>query len=351
LLNHELERAEVSVVPLRDLEEARELWEPLAARTGNIFSSWDWADVWWRHYGAGRRLELMLVSCSERTAILPIYRERRTGLSITRFIGNGVADQLGPIAAAEDTSLATYGVAATVRDRSLFLAERIVGHDWDPPGHRTIREEVSPSIDLSKEASWGQYLASRSPNFRQQVRRRARRISSTGIRYRLAEDPDRLQVDFSALLALHREQWGETSDVFSSQGEAFHREFAARALDRGWLRLWFAELDGTPIAAWYGFRFAGVESYYQSGRDLRWNRLSVGAAILEHSIREAFAGGMSEYRLLRGDEAYKQHYASFSTKLRTIAVPQGLAARAAISGVDLLSRWRFARRCLGRFQH
>jgi len=47
-----------------------------------------------------------------------------------------------------------------------------------------------------------------------------------------------------------------------------------------------------PVAAWYGFRFAGIESYYQSGRDPDWDRHAVGAGILEHSIREAFADGM-----------------------------------------------------------
>jgi hypothetical protein len=28
------------------------------------------------------------------------------------------------------------------------------------------------------------------------------------------------------------------------------------------------EADGQPVAAWYGLRFAGVESYYQAGRDV-----------------------------------------------------------------------------------
>ncbi len=75
----------------------------------------------------------------------------------------------------------------------------------------------------------------------------------------------RLQDDLTVLFALHRARWGEGSPFL--RFEAFHREFAAVALERGWLRLWFLELDDRPAAAWYGFRFAGVESYYQAGRD------------------------------------------------------------------------------------
>jgi hypothetical protein len=49
-----------------------------------------------------------------------------------------------------------------------------------------------------------------------------------------------------------------------------------------------------------GSGLLGVESFYQAGRDPRYDRFKVGAAILEHSIREAFQDRMREYRLLRG---------------------------------------------------
>jgi hypothetical protein len=74
------------------------------------------------------------------------------------------------------------------------------------------------------------------------------------------------------------------------------------------------------VAAWYGFRFGDVEYFYQSGRDPAWDRLRVGAGLLEHSIREAFADGMREYRLLRGDEPYKLRYATETRRVVTTAL-------------------------------
>jgi hypothetical protein len=82
------------------------------------------------------------------------------------------------------------------------------------------------------------------------------------------------------LMRLHAARWG--AGAFEGTAGAFHRDFAHRALDAGWLRLWLMEVDGRPVAAWYGFRFGGVDAFYQSGRDQSWDRYSVGSQLLVH---------------------------------------------------------------------
>ena len=85
------------------------------------------------------------------------------------------------------------------------------------------------------------------------------------------------------LLRLHAARWEDASAAFEPELEAFHREFAAVALERGWLRLWICEVDGSPVAAWYGLRYAGCECFYQSGRDPAWDEHSVGFVLLAHT--------------------------------------------------------------------
>jgi len=341
-----------AVEPLGGLEDARELWTGLAQRVDNIFSTWDWAEVWWRHYGAGRRLELAVVRPAGRETILPVYAQRHAGVIVRRLVGHGVADQLGPVGDPRDTPAAMRALASNGSDRGVLLAERLAAdHDWRRElGWRVIHEDTSPLIDLVQEGSWEGFLEGRSANFRQQARRRAKRMRALDLSFRLADDPDRLGRDFDALVALHRAHWGTASTAFDGRRERFHREFAARALERGWLRLWLAEVRGAPVAAWYGFRFGGVESFYQAGRDLAWDRSSVGAALLEHTIREALSDGMREYRLLRGDESYKRHYARRTTKLVTLTAVRGGAGRAAVAAVRLLSKAPSGRRLLSRFR-
>jgi CelD/BcsL family acetyltransferase involved in cellulose biosynthesis len=106
------------------------------------------------------------------------------------------------------------------------------------------------------------------------------------------------------------------------------------------------ELDGTPRAAWYGFRYAGAESYYQAGRDPSLDRYSVGFVLLLHSIREAFEDGMSEYRFLHGGEAFKYRFATDDPGLVTVAcglTPLGTAALGAGRFADRI-RLRVRRR-------
>jgi CelD/BcsL family acetyltransferase involved in cellulose biosynthesis len=102
------------------------------------------------------------------------------------------------------------------------------------------------------------------------------------------------------------------------------------AAGQGWLRLWFLEVDGEAVAALYGFRFAGIESYYQAGRDPAWNHHRVGFVLLAHAIREAAQDGVAEYRLLRGAEDYKLRFAVADPGLETVAVARGPLARAAL---------------------
>lgn len=341
---------EASIVPLPSIEDSREEWTALAERSGNIFSTWEWARVWWNHFGAGKRLELSAIRHGERTAaIVPLHAQRWAGVGILRFIGHGPGDQLGPVCDPLDLSTANAGLARIASRSEVLLAERLPRErEWaDELRGSVLREESSPLIDLVEEGDWESYLRARSQNFRQQVRRRARRLErSLGVTFRLTEDAGQLESDFDTLVKLHAARWGTGSAAFSESRRAFHREFASYALRCGWLRLWLAEADGAPVAAWYGFRFAGVESYYQLGRDPGWDRFAVGAGILEHTIREAFADGMREYRLLRGSEAYKRRYLTRDPGLCTVAAAGGPLGRSAVAVGARLARSATARRLL-----
>jgi CelD/BcsL family acetyltransferase involved in cellulose biosynthesis len=234
--------------PVESIDAAREQWTSLAERSDNIFSTWEWADVWWRHFGSGRTLRIAVVLDSETpVGILPIHTERRAGLRVSRFVGHGVADQLGPVCGPTHARAAMAELAGTFVDGGVLLADRLADdRDWAKEvSGRVVYREASPSIDLARDGSWEDYLSAQSSNFRQQVRRRTRRLErGLGLRYRLAQNPAQLTSDFDALVALHTMRWGPGSPAFRSGREAFHREFAARALERGWLRLWLAEGRG-----------------------------------------------------------------------------------------------------------
>jgi CelD/BcsL family acetyltransferase involved in cellulose biosynthesis len=326
------------VEPIESLDAVRDEWFALAEAGGNVFSTWEWASTWWRPRGHDRLL--LLHACrgagGRLAAILPLYLASARSVRVARFIGHGPADELGPVCAPADRRAATRALGeAAVRTRlGVLFAELLPGpYPWRAElGGKVVRREASPTLSLD---GWEQYLAGRSANFRQQVRARERRLARDhALAFRLADDPSRLDNDLGLLFRLHAARWGAPSPFL--RWRQFHAEFARVALERGWLRLWFLELDGRPAAAWYGFRFGRVESYYQAGRDLARNDASVGFVLLAHTIREAASDGMREYRFLRGGEPFKSRFADADPGLETVVVTRGVRGRlagAAAAGV------------------
>ena len=302
---------------MSDLAAVEDDWRELAGRGRNVFATWEWADAWWRHFGRSRELR---VRHEAGSYVLPLYLERQGPFRLLRFIGSGHSDEVGPIGDASRASAAF----AEERGFHLFLGDEMAPGWAEPLGARVVERTSSPVIELS--GSWDDYLGARSSNFRGQVRSAERRLENAS--YRLATG-DTLGADLDTLFRLHRARW--PGSHWFSDAEAFHRDFAAIALERGWLRLWMLELAGKPAAAWLGYRFNGVESYYQAGRDPALQRERVGFVLLAHTIRESIQDGMSEYRLLRGDESFKYRFATSDPGLETLARPNGALGRLALA--------------------
>ncbi len=328
----------LTLEPVADLAAIREEWTALAERAGNLFATWEWADAWWRVYGEDR--ELFVTACrdgagGEIVAVLPLYLSRGRPVRTLRFLGHGPADQLGPVCAPGDRDRTADALRALLRSRrrewDLLLAERLApAEGWFARlGGNVVHRENSPIL-ATEGLGFDEFLASRSRNFREQVKRRDRKLRREHeVEIRLA-DSNSLDADLDTLFGLHEARWDEESEALAGKRSEFHRRFARAALERGWLRLWVLEADGAPRAAWYGFRFAQMDWYYQSGRDPAWERQSVGFVLLSHTIRQAFDDGMREYKLLRGGEEYKDRFSSGDPGLETIALPRGPVGRGAL---------------------
>ena len=347
-------RSDLRIEPVVDLDDIRDEWPELAERSGNIFATWEWVSTWWRHFGEGRMLAVAACRSGggKLVGILPLYRWSSRPLRVIRFIGNGASDELGPICHPSDRGAVTRALRRLLNTSALqwdlFIAEQLrATEEWRAfVGGTVIRREGNPVLRWPA-GGWDQFLASRSSHLRKRVRYQERSLQRKHeVSYRLADDPETLQEAMGILFALHRLRWGASGVAFEGLREAFHREFAGLALERGWLRLWILELDGQPASAWYGFRFAGADFYYQSGWDPRWEDLSVGSILVSHSIRDALDHGIPEYRFLRGGETYKYRLANEDCPLLTFGLSRGAPGRAAVAAASLTQRVPRLRRAL-----
>lgn len=304
-------------------------WPELAQASQNVFSTPEFADVWCRHFGGTTRIR------EHERVVLPLVVERRGPLRVLRFIGHGVADELGPVCA----PAARAEAASLLREEldrggwDVFVGELLRGDaDWSALRAARVGGDASPVLRFAS-TDWDAYLATRSSNFRQLVRRTLRKVDEAGGVFRLA-DAASLAGDLDTVFRLHRERWAGSKTLFDRY-EAFHREFARVALERGWLRLWLLEVDGAAAAAWHGFRFATADAYYQAGRSTRFDELRPGLALLAHTVRDAQAAGMAEYRFLRGDEPFKFRFTDEDPGVVTVAAARGAAGRAALAAARL----------------
>jgi CelD/BcsL family acetyltransferase involved in cellulose biosynthesis len=324
------------------LESLREEWASLAEQGQNVFATWEFATTWWEHFGRGRRLAT--VGCrdsgGELFAVLPLYFWRRRPLRVMRFLGNGAGDILGPVCRPDRVDDAARALRRLLEvapwDWDVFVGENLRGEqDWPRRlGGHLIRREGNPVLQAPD--GFEGFLARRTSNFRSHVRRGERRLARRyEVRYRLS-DSTTLDADLDALFRLHQARFGKQS-AFGGGRSAFHRAFARRAHERGWLRVWILELDRRPVAAQYGFRFGGVESFYQSGRDPELRRESLGMVLLSHAIRSAADDGVGEFALLRGHEPYKYRFATDDGGLDSVCVARGPAGAAALAFMKAVS--------------
>jgi CelD/BcsL family acetyltransferase involved in cellulose biosynthesis len=315
-----------------ELTALRDDWSRLADASGNVFLTWDFTATWWRHFGAGREPVIGSVRRDGAlTALVPLHRGG-AGVRTLRFSGSGVADQVGVVCAPSDIPAAAAELNRIRAEvpHDVFFGDRLGGAEgWsDHLRARPVMREANPVLDI-ETSDWDEFLAGRSSNFRQQARRYERRLSRDHeLRYRLCSTLGELDDYLDVLFDLHERRWGAGTTEFQTEpSRAFHGDFARAALERGWLRLWIAELNGRPAAAWYGFRFGGSDWFYNSGRDPAFDRLSVGLVMTMHAVREAVTDGMHAYRFLLGGEEYKSRFATGDDGLDSFVIPRTLRGR------------------------
>jgi CelD/BcsL family acetyltransferase involved in cellulose biosynthesis len=328
---------ELALEELAGFDALPDDWERLAEAAGTIFATPPWLATWWRHYG--RDGALRLYACRDRAgrvvAILPLELRAAGPLTLMRFVGHGPSDQLGPICTAADRPAVARAVlrATDAAGADVLLGEQLPADaGWGTHLRAgVLASEGSPVTHLAA-GGWDAQLRRWTPSVGRLLRRHTRKLEAAyDVRTRRATAAAELERDLDSLFALHAKRWGASATAFATRDASFHREFAAIALDRGWLQLSFLEVDGEDVAAIYNLRFAGAENQYQQGRLPAWEEQSVGTVALLRSIRIASDEGMGEFRFLRGSEDYKYRYADADPGLQTVAVARRRAAAGALA--------------------
>lgn len=248
---------------------------------GDVYLSYDWCRIWWRHYGKGRNLRLFVFRQEGRlVGLAPMFIERIWLGPVTIRIAKRVCSDFAmdvfalPVSTrcakriysqlisnlvetekcdavwfgflpSEDPSLASLRAVASVRGGSVALA-------------RDVARGVHTSFQIPD--SFDAYVAGLERGARQNYRRRLNLLNKTfEVKRRIFSDPADALVEFRAFRVLHTKQWeaegkpGHFGDWPHSG--AFHQDLVKRLAELGRFRMLRLCAGDHTVAMHYAFVF------------------------------------------------------------------------------------------------
>jgi CelD/BcsL family acetyltransferase involved in cellulose biosynthesis len=335
MFRHGVETAMIEHIGDADRFRAlRSDWDELlrASSSDSPFLTWEWLFSWWSHFSEDRKLHILALRENDRLiAIAPLAsRARRVaGMfpgHVLGFLGTGSvgSDYLDLIVrrGREGDAFTAFADHFANDDIVLEMAQldlnasvarsfaaTLGGQGWNASVTKT---HVCPFIDLSGH-TWSSYLATLGSEYRKSIQRSLMTATKRfDVQFVQARSQDERREALACLVSLHLKRWqarGGSTAFYTPALVAFHEEFSQRALERGWLRLFVLRLDGTPVSAFYGFRYGRRFYYYQSGFEPEYGKYSVGHVLMASAIKSAIEEGAEEYDFLHGDEPYKFRWA------------------------------------------
>ena len=312
------------------LESIRGEWDEFVEGVGgDLFSSFDWCDTWWRHYGSGRRLHIHVVrdaSGGKLVAILPMFSERiRVGPFTLRAIRLVGCDHSVTTAAPAIEATRLPDVLPVVVERLVRDGAWDVLHLGPLPGYYVgIDDLVSAvrsasaisSVDLRPghphmwfdvPESFEAFLEHLSTKERRNVRRDERKLEQRGAVSRdLVENQAGLAESFDRFVEMHQRHWRSLGCLghFADWPDAlaFHRDMVERQHAQGRLLLSRVRVGGETDASEYSYRF---------GKRVHWiltaRREGVpGRLGFCGLVRHACEAGLTRIDAMRGFYEYKR---------------------------------------------
>ena len=330
----------MNTAKIRVVTEAEEfaslkvVWNRLLQRCGeniSIYLTHEWLSIWWRHFGEGKKLNILLIEQEHRViGIIPLMKvECRIALirfHVLETIGSVNCNYIGLILPEymEDamTVFLAYLEEELVKNKLLLrlnlipedclFLDQLQKHAAPLSRNMLIQEKattLAPYIKLP--ASWDDYLSSLGRR-RRKVLRRALRSLEKRHEVKLQEyTSESLDEGLSKFFDLHQSRWRAVNvrGAFSNpKMKEFYRDIASQFLKNKWLYFTCLSADNEPVSIEYGFIYNQKLYNATSARDVRYSEYSVGHLHHLFLIKDAIKRHLREFDFLRGDEPYKFHW-------------------------------------------
>ncbi len=352
-----------------DFDSVRKLqphWDAFVESIGgDLFSTYDFGRVWWKHYGDQRRLQIhVLRKQGNIIAILPLFWEKLTigpcSLKLIRLVGcdhsvttispaihpDYVDDVIHSVVDHLECSLTWdmihFGPLPGYESNRRKIAEALSTHP--AIDHVFARDRDGPHIIFDLPDNYEKYLAALSGNERSNIRGREKKLSKDHTVCCEAASAETLEETFFQFVEQHQAQWirqgqlGHFVDWPSAR--EYHWDLVQAQAKHNRVALLKYDVDDTNLGYQYNYHFGSRMYWILTSRSLdqQWERFSPGRLLHCATVRAAIDAGAMQLDGMRGMYDYKLRLGGTRLQLQSVmAIHRGSLSRLRVNSAQKMS--------------
>jgi Fe-coproporphyrin III synthase len=306
-------------------------WNGLLARCGydTVFLRHEWFSCWWRSFGKGRKLSVLLArEGGELAGAAPLMIDKGAfrGVKVRRvaFIGNDNTPRADFIIPARPGDVLGAVFAFLNEHKNLWDIidlENIPSDSPNIPALSSLFEELktrycvkeglhSPFIRIASD--WNSYYSAKSDKFRKVFRNKVNRVKRLGeYSVKKTESVDASPGILDEIRKISKLSWkGECGrDLSSIPGDSeFFERLSVAAGAKGWLNIWTLSVNGENIAYEYHLKYGNRVHGLRADFKEALKDYSPGSVLDLHIVQSTFDGRAAEYDMTGSNDFYKRNW-------------------------------------------
>lgn len=309
-----------------DLLELKDEWENIFKKsgTGNIFASWEWCSLWWKHFGKQHELIVLIVKDGNETiGIAPMMISKGDcpafSETVISFIGGDITDYMDFVICRDNKEaikailnfLVTFNKWGKVdlkripdSSSNLTLLKECISGLRQPSMFR--ESSINPFVEI--DGTWDDYYKSMSKGMRQDIRTTLNKLKLVGEVNFVTYDADTYKEALDALFELHRmrQDYKLGQSLFDTQhSRDFFYDLAPAFIKSGWVDITALTINNRVISIAFALKYAGVFYYWIPAFDTEFIKYSLSKVHIQNLLKSCFEQNCREFDFMRGDEEYK----------------------------------------------
>ena len=325
------------------------VWDDLVMRTDtDIYQTFDWCRIWWRHYGQGRRLQLLLGFSDDRlVGVMPLFTEilwlMPVRIRVAKLVGSDFSLQFCNLAI-EEAYLQVFIESAVRRFLCESSCDLLLLGPLSGPSAKV--DEILAAVErmdvfVQEAESLGSGCATRfelPPDFASYLKEigsrqrgnysRAMKQWADGcqIKVDIVRTAKEVRDEFEHFVVLHEGQWRQEGKLghFGDwpRAMAFNRDLVEYLSEQNKVRFHRILADGMVATSQYCLVHNGVIYWRLPARvnNLEWEKLGLGKVGLVKMVEGSIAEGIGIIDGGRGHYDYKVQLGAREWPLRTVQI-------------------------------